>query len=307
MKYFVIGSEGFLGKALCKEVNKLEGAILVRADAASSQIKQPGASAYYQLDLSDTLSVIKIIKQESPDVIFCLAGMFGGEDLSLLFEVNCFSIIRILEKLGEIKTRIVLIGSAAEYGVARPNEKIPENHPLRPIGRYGMSKACMSMMATDLAKEKMLDVMIARIFNMSGSGVSKSLLLGAIASQIAQIEKRALPPVLKVGNTETYRDFLPVGKVASALIKLSSQGKRGETYNVCSGFPRLIRNVISDLLSFSAEKISVEVAPLRVKANDVPWSVGDNSKLIDLFNPDCSRGEWMASLRETLEYARNEK
>lgn len=300
MKYIIFGSEGFLGNALVHLLSGTSGTEVVRVDTVPLPDK-----AYYQINISETDKLIAFCDREQPDVIINLAGSFKAATREEMFEVNCFSPLRFLEKSAGKKQRLILIGSAAEYGINTGRNKIVESTPLLPVSDYGISKACQTFLAMSaFTRSCFPELIITRPFNIIGPGVSERLFLGAFAAQIARIEKGLRPPVIKVGNIETYRDLLTVSGVAQGIKLIAEKGKAGEIYNLCSGKPQKISTVLEKLLSFAKLAIKIEPDPILFKTNDTAYSVGDNQKIIALGMSTVSEKEIEESLRDTLDWYR---
>ncbi|MDD5560595.1 MAG: NAD-dependent epimerase/dehydratase family protein [Candidatus Omnitrophica bacterium] len=303
MKYLIIGSEGFLGKALSRVLSSSQGDILLKADLALEDKK---AKNEYQIDLKDTSKLVSLCETERPDVIFNLAGIFNSPSPVELFTANCFAPVAFLEAAAGLNCKLILIGSAAEYGATRKGKKISEDFALNPLSDYGISKACQSFMAMRFAKSnKSPQVVIARLFNMIGSGMHSSLFLGGFARQVVDIEKGLVSSsVIKTGNLESYRDLLPVKAVAECLKELAIYGEHAEVYNICSSRPVKIGDVLQQLLKLARKKISFEVDPAKFKANDIPWSVGENKKISRFKKIDFTDVQLKAAIRETLDWYR---
>ena len=77
--------------------------------------------------------------------------------------------------------RVVLIGSAAEYGNVEA-DKVPVEETIspRPVSLYGIAKAAQTLVALRPG----YDAVVARVFNVCGPGEPPSLVCGAFASQI---------------------------------------------------------------------------------------------------------------------------
>ena len=148
------------------------------------------------------------------------------------------------------------------------------------------------------------EVIVARPFNILGPGMSEKLFLGSFASQIAKIEKGLLPPVLKVGNLKSIRDFLSVEHVASSLLVLADKGLSGQVYNICSGYPMKIKDILDILIKYSKVKIEVMVDKSRTKNKDVSWNVGDNTKISGLEKICFSKEGIMKTVESTLNWYR---
>ena len=109
--------------------------------------------------------------------------------------------------------------------------------------------------------------------------------------------------MIEVGNLNGKRDFTDVRDVVKAYALLMEKGRRGEVYNVCSGNAVPLREILDLLLSFSSQKIKVQVDSSKLRKADIPLLLGDNKKIKE-------ETFWMSeiplkqSLRDLLEYWR---
>ena len=306
MKYLIIGSEGFLGKALCELLCHIPKAEIIKVDRTLPE-EDSISIARLKIDLiSDIHKLVSLCKKEKPSVIFNLAGTFSASSMQKMFELNCFAPIRFLEAVANQKFKVILVGSAAEYGITDRGKKASEDFALRPISDYGISKACQTFMALRFAiQKKFPNVVIARSFNIIGPGISGHLFFGAFAKQIVEIENSIKPPIMRVGNLYSYRDILPVEKVVDCLKVLADYGRHGEVYNVCSGRPVQIAAILRKLLKLSKDKIEIQADRNKCKAIDIPWSVGDNAKISQFINLTLNDNDLNFCVEQTLNWFRD--
>ena len=100
-----------------------------------------------------------------------LAGSFTN-DYELDYAANVLSTKNILDALlsSECKARILLIGSAAEYGAIDEEENpIAETHPLKPISIYGLTKVLQTQLMDYYYRMHQINIVMARTFNILGS------------------------------------------------------------------------------------------------------------------------------------------
>ena len=84
---------------------------------------------------------------------------------------------------------------------------------------------------------------------------------------------------MPIGNVEPVRDFLHVEDVVSAYISLVERGRPGEVYNVCSGDGVTVGEIAAEVLSRAGVTGPLVVEESLCRTVDVPFLVGDNSKL----------------------------
>ncbi len=305
MRYLILGSEGFIGKALCAEIEKERGSFVIRADSIMPESGAKNVSCK-KVDITQTGKLLRLCENESPDIVFNLASIIFSNSLEEMFRINCIAPAEFLEASFGKKYKIILLGSAAEYGDAPFGTRVREDSPLRPVSNYGISKACQTYIVQRLSgKKNCPNVVLARLFNVIGPGISEKFFLGAIISQIAKIEKNLQEPVIKVGNLELYRDLLPMDRVVFCLRLLAKSGLHGESYNICSGKPILFGEILKKLLCFSKMNVKVVTERARSMPDDIKWSVGDNKKLYGLIEPDALKYALNEVFEKTLDWYRS--
>lgn len=302
MKYMIIGSEGSLGRALTQRLRQNEGSSVIGVDIRKNC--GSACSKYYSADIKNTEKIIDIYHKAKPDVIYNLAAVFSSDLKETMFETNCFSPIRLAEKLSGQEVKLVLIGSAAEYGIIKTMDPIAEEFPLKPVSDYGISKACQTLFALRISrKNKNPAIIIARLFNLAGPGISDDLFIGAIAKQIARIESKYQEPLVKVGNINAYRDYLAVDNAAEYLSILAIKGKSGEVYNICSGKATKIGKVLKDLIAECRVQVKIRKA-VSTKQCDPEYVVGDNGKISKLLKLRSTEKDWKESIKMTVDWYR---
>jgi GDP-4-dehydro-6-deoxy-D-mannose reductase len=100
----------------------------------------------------------------------------------------------------------------------------------------------------------------------------------SFARQLADIAAGA-PPLLLVGNLEAQRDFLDVRDVVAAYVLLLANGRSGEVFNISSGHPVAIREVLRQLITIARVPVEIREDPERMRASDLPLLSGDSTKL----------------------------
>jgi GDP-4-dehydro-6-deoxy-D-mannose reductase len=119
---------------------------------------------------------------------------------------------------------------------------------------------------------------VARPFNHIGPGQDPRFVVPSFARQLADIAAGA-PPLLHVGNLEAQRDFLDVRDVAAAYVLLLANGRSGEVFNISSGRPVAIREVLRQLITIARVPVEIREDPERMRASDLPLLSGDSAKL----------------------------
>lgn len=262
-------------------------------------------------DLTDKLSVSKIIKDIKPSKIFHLAGRAfvkdSWDDPEKTFVVNVFSELNIFNALVELKLNpwIQIACSSEEYGLAAKNElPISEENELRPQSPYAVSKIAQDYLGYQYYRSYGLKVVRTRSFNHIGPRQNENFAVSNFAKQIAMIEAGKQTPVIKVGNLNAVRDFTDVRDIVKAYWLCTEKAAPGDVYNLCSGKGHKISEILNTLISLSKVKVKIQKDPKRMRPSDVPVWVGDNKKF-------AKKTGWKLeyklkdTLKDTLDYWRS--
>ncbi len=280
-RVLVTGAAGFVGHHLARHLHE-QGLIVHGLDRPGVPPPSDLRITWHPCDIIHAAQVAEVVGQVQPDYVFHLAALTKSESLTDLLAVNVLGTQNVLDALvaARPEAHVLVAGSSAEYGLLRPDElPVREDHPLRPLSPYGVSKVAQSLLAAQYVYRHNLAVVRTRTFNLTGPGEPDALVCSAFARQIVEIERWLRPPVLKVGNLESARDFLDVRDAVRAYWLVARRGESGEVYNVCSGMATSIRNVLDVLLSLTAAKIEVKEEVERRTAWDVPVQAGNYEQL----------------------------
>jgi GDPmannose 4,6-dehydratase len=102
----------------------------------------------------------------------------------------------------------------------------------------------------------------------------------SFAKQIAMIEQRLIPPVVKVGNLESLRTYADVRDAVRAYYMLLTVNPiPGEYYNIGGTYSCKVGDTLNTLLSYSKiTGIQVEVDRERLRPIDADLQVPDTTK-----------------------------
>ena len=237
-------------------------------------------------DLLDRERVRHAVAEIAPLQVFHLAAQShvptshanAGETLTnnVIGQVNLLDACRALPE----PPRVLIVGSAEEYGLARPEEMpLREGQPFRPASPYAVSKVTQDLLGWQYFVSYQLPVVRVRPFNHIGPGQSDRFAVPAFARQIAEIEAGRRAPVVQVGNLEAQRDFLDVRDVVRAYHLALTTGQPGEVYNVGSGVSVRLRDVLDLLLDLSPVRVQIATDPAQLRPSDVPLLVADSRAL----------------------------
>jgi GDP-4-dehydro-6-deoxy-D-mannose reductase len=239
--------------------------------------------------MRDGHSLVEALKEAEPNYIFHLAAQsfvpMSWRAPSDTMETNAVGTIHLLEAIRklEIDPAVQIAGSSEEYGLVYPDEvPIKETNPLRPLSPYGVSKVAQDKLGFQYHRSYGMKIVVTRSFNHTGPRRGEVFVTSNFAKQIVEIEKGIRKPVIYVGNLDAQRDFSDVRDVIRAYWLSLQKCEFGECYNICSGKPRVIKDVLDILLEKSKTKdIRIENDPLRMRPSDVEILHGDCNKIME--------------------------
>jgi GDP-4-dehydro-6-deoxy-D-mannose reductase len=270
----VVGAAGFVGQHLSSALAQAQWEVV---GGGRSGAPHGWSHEWVSCDLRSPEKVAKALAEAAADTIFQVAAPAPG-DFEALLDVQVAGTARLLDAVHASgrAARVVTVGSAAEYGSVQAGElPVDETVPLRPVSLYGVTKVAQTLVALRPG----VDAIVARLFNISGPGEPRSLVSGAFASQIAELERDGRGGPIAVGDLTPERDFVDVRDAAGALVALAERGVPGEMYNVCSGVPTSIGEVLELLTGQATVSVEPRFDPARAARTDVPRMVGSAAKL----------------------------
>ncbi len=299
IRILITGATGFVGpyvQAAC--AREFPDAEIIKAGA----------------DITDRDAVFAMVQAARPDAVVHLAGIASvgaartGRDHA--FAVNLGGTLNLAYALLERRPRALLVnaGSSECYGGSfRAGVPLDEEACFAPLNTYAASKAAADLALGALAAEAGLRLVRMRSFNHTGPGQSAGFVIPAFAAQIAGIQAGRQEPVLKVGNLAAERDFLDVRDVAAAFASAIAKSETlapGEVFNLASGTPRRIGDILDTLIAASGIAIEVQTDLALMRPVDIQRSSGDAGKARRLLGWAPSI-PFATTLRDVLESFQN--
>lgn len=285
MRCLITGVGGFVGRHLA--------ALLVRETdwkifgiEARNGVEVQGVEIS-RCDLLDLESVMRVVADQRPDVIFHLAAQAyvptsvaaPSETLvnNTVAQINLFEACRT----AGIDPVILVVGSSEVYGAVEPDESpLSERQPFRPVNPYAVSKVAQDMLGLQYFLSYGLRVVRVRPFNHIGPGQSDRFAVASFARQIAEAEAGRSEPVIRVGNLAAQRDFLDVRDVVRAYHLLMRPEFAGQVFNIASGVPRSVQEILDRLLRLTRLRMQVVEDQTRMRPSDVAIMYGDAGTLM---------------------------
>ena len=175
-------------------------------------------------------------------------------------------------------TAVVLaVGSAAQYG-AGLDRALTERDVIEPVSAYGARKLILERAFLSQPMAGALRTIWCRSFNHAGPGQGAETPIGSWSRQLVAAE-RAGGGTVRTGRLSVVRDLLDVRDVADAYLALIRCSEAAGVFNVCSGRPVVLHDVVKRLLAEAASPVDCEYDSALERAIDPPYIVGDPGRL----------------------------
>jgi len=239
-------------------------------------------SKWHKINLNSFDAVYTVINSIAPNQIYNFAGTFSN-DYDIDYKANVLLPKHIFDSIiqAKLNTRVLLLGSAAEYGkIDEFDNPVKEDHPLNPANIYGMTKAFQTNLMKCYFNKYNINAVMARPSNLFGKGFSNKLFIGSIYDQIEQFKKGKIPEI-QVGSLEHKRDYISISDALKDYQLIMEYGKPGEIYNVSKGESIMIKDLLAMILAdnnIPPEKVNSSISSTP-KKNDIKDIFLNNGKI----------------------------
>ena len=284
-RILVTGADGFVGRYLLRALRAaFPSTFLI---ACARDVVAGDADRTLQLDLLDADSIADCLHEAQPDAVIHLAAAAivseSFADPGRTWRVNVDGTLALARTLmrAHPETLLVYISSAEAYGLTfQRGVALDEDAPFAPGNPYAASKAAADLALGEMALRG-LSVIRMRPANHTGPGQSDALVVPAFAHQLARIEAGQQERVLRVGALDRWRDFLDVRDVCgayAAVLGHADQLPNGIAFNIASGTPRRIGDMLDALIARVGFDIEVKTDTARLRPTDVVSATIDPSR-----------------------------
>jgi nucleoside-diphosphate-sugar epimerase len=222
MKILVTGASGFVGRAVCSELDRREHEVVALVRRPGSE---PAGTRAQIGDLTDAASLQEAVPSQNPDAVVHLAAEIASQrDARRIREVNIEGTRRLLEACAAEGSPRFVLASTVVTGEAH-GELLEPDKPLPVETPYGESK----QEAERLVRESGLDAVIVRPSHVYGAG----------GWYTEELVKRLRQPgrLAVVGQGDNLWDVVRVEDVASAIADAVESAPAGAVYHVADDEP----------------------------------------------------------------------
>ncbi|OGG37525.1 hypothetical protein A2110_02995 [Candidatus Jorgensenbacteria bacterium GWA1_54_12] len=280
-RVLVTGGLGSIGHILCARLIR-EGYEVVIVDDLSVGRKEflenlPGVKLY-ECDVADNRGLEKVFGESDVGAVVHLAAKhyipYCEEHPKETVRVNVVGTLNVLEAMRQHAVpRLVFASTSSVY---KPGERpYQEDDSLEPVNVYGATKLVCEEAVKRFSPQYGVAYTILRFMNVYGPD---DLVHHVIPEMVKQARSS---DVIKVGNTESKRDFIKSEDIADAIVRcLENDVARNNVYNVGTGKALSVKEVFDALCKAANRKLVLEVDETRKRKVDPPVLHADISKIM---------------------------
>lgn len=272
MKHVIFGGDGFVGRHLVPKL-LADGAEVIVADIVKSDLAHYRSARFIKCDVTDAASV-EAVGLKADDMVYNLSAKMlspiqtRAKRHDFFFPVNYYGTLHIIEAMDAVgASKLVHFTTDMIYGhtVVTP---MTEDHPVAPLGEYGLSKQMTEELAAEWRKRGM-QISLFRPRLIIGPGR-----LGILEKLFKLIDLNL--PVPMIGSGKNPYQFISVFDCAEAARAAWKAGVPDEAYNLGSLNPPPVRKLLGDLIKHAGSKSLLIPTP--------GWLVKRTLDLFDLMN-----------------------
>lgn len=282
----VTGAEGFIGSHLVRLLQAKKWGVIGGCKLLDANLltKLRGVE-FVQCDLTNGQRVGEVFKEYRPTHVFHLGAQslptVSWADPFSTFESNIMGSLHVFEAVRHMKRLPVVVSacSSAEYGHV-PASAIPvtEEHALRPLHPYGISKVCLDLLAREYFLDYKIPAVNLRLFNTTGAGKTNDA-PSDFVRQLIRIKKGLQQPAIEVGNLKPRRAFLDVNDAVRGFYLAALKGRPGEAYNLCAARTHEIGELLRMAIGLSGLKVEIRIAASLMRPSDEKIIFGSTKKI----------------------------
>ena len=240
----ITGGKGFLGKHLIKLLTK-------------KKPKKISIVDHKDYDLVDNNAVVRMYKDQKPDIVFHLAATVGGIGINQknpgkFFYENAIMNLQVIHNayLNNVN-KIISIGTVSVYPENSPTPFLEKNiwngYPEETNAPYGIAKRIMHTHSLSYRKQYDFNSIMLILTNLYGPEDNfkkdTSHVIAALIRRFHEAKKNNEKKVTVWGNGNSTRDFCYIEDIASGIILAAENYNESEPINLASGREITIKEI----------------------------------------------------------------
>ncbi|MEZ5808243.1 MAG: NAD(P)-dependent oxidoreductase [Zhengella sp.] len=272
MRHIIIGGDGFVGRHLAPKLIA-DGEEVVVADIVKSNLAHYAQARFVHCDVTKPTDLAEL-GIRADDMVYNLSAKMlspiqvRAKRHAFFFPVNYNGTVNIIEAMDRAGApNLVHFTTDMIYGhtVVTP---MTEDHPVAPLGEYGLSKWKTELLAHEW-RERGMNISLFRPRLIIGPGR-----LGILSKLFKLIDLNL--PVPMIGSGRNPYQFISVFDCAEAARLAWKAGVPNEAYNLGSLNPPPVRKLLGDLIRHAGSRSILLPTP--------GWAVKRTLDLLDLLN-----------------------
>jgi len=241
----ITGGNGFLGKHLTRSLEK-------------KNPKRISIVKHEDYDLVNNNDVIKMYKDQKPDIVFHLAATVGGiginkENPGKFFYENAIMNLQVIHNayLNNVE-KIISIGTVSVYPENSPvpflESDIWKGYPEETNAPYGIAKRIMHTHSLSYRKQYDFNSIMLILTNLYGPmdnfKKDSSHVVAALINRFYEAKKDNIKEVSVWGDGNSTRDFCYIEDIVSGIIQAAEKYNESKPINLASGKETTINEVV---------------------------------------------------------------
>ena len=272
MRHVLFGGDGFVGRQLAKDLVE-RGEDVIVADINKGDVPHYRDAGFIHCDVTD-LAAVKAVGIKGDDMVYNLSAKMlspiqvRAKRHDFFWPVNYHGTKHIMQAMADAGAdRLVHFTTDMIYGHTK-TFPMTEDHPVEPLGEYGLSKWKTELLAHDW-REKGMKISIFRPRLIIGPGR-----LGILSKLFKLIDLNL--PVPMIGSGRNPYQFISVFDCAKAARLAWEKDVPNSAYNLGSDNPPPVRKLLGDLIKHAGSKSILIPTP--------GFAVKGTLDLLDLLN-----------------------
>ncbi len=276
----VTGGAGYIGSHAVQALRAADHTVVVFDNLSAGHAAAVGDATLVEGDVRDTALVESTLRRHAVTAVMHFAALLSvGESVrqpARYYDHNVRGSLSVLDAmLAAGVRRFVLSSTCAVYGdpVTTP---IDEDHPTNPINAYGESKLVVERALGHYGRAYGLRTIALRYFNAAGADPEGRigedhdpeihLIPRAIAAASGGAQLQVFGDDYPTADGTCERDYVHVSDLANAhlrAIEALDTGAATRVYNLGTGRPHSVREVVRAVERVTGRPVPIEAAPRR--------------------------------------------
>ena len=304
MKILVTGGAGFIASHIVDRYLQLGHQVAIADNLYTGRRKNLNpAASFYEVDITDADAIAEVFAAERPQIVNHHAAQMdvrrSVDEPIFDAETNIIGSLNVIGSALQVGVEKIIYASTggAIYGELEYSPA-DEQHPIRPLSPYGISKHAVEHYLCLYQHLDGLDFTVLRYSNVYGLRQNPHGEAGVVAIFGKQMLAGQQPTIF--GDGTDSRDYVFVSDVVAAN-QLALEAGSGEIFNISTGEATTIKQILDTVAEASGYEGEPSYAPPR--PGDLQHNVLDSTKAQQLlgWTPEAILSEGIAL---TVEYLR---